>query len=128
MEVFFSFLRIIFSFLTDTLYEKSLVNHLFSFDLERKELLIKNNKNQKKINYLQDDSPKIYSTATKISPQNSLFANEEAKVQSRNNPNKKMLDKTKLSNENLLLKLYEFKCNKIQFKLVSFFLFLINFM
>ena len=41
MEVFFSLFRIVSSFLTDTLYETSLVNHLFSFDLDKKVLLIK---------------------------------------------------------------------------------------
>jgi hypothetical protein len=106
MEVFFSLFRIISSFLADTLYEKSLVNHLFSFDLERKVLLIKDNKKNKKINFLQDDSPKIYSPETKLSPhpQSSLFANEDATLQSRNKFNEELLSKTKLSNENILLK------------------------
>ena len=106
MEVFFSFFRIISSFLVDTLYEKSLVNHLFSFDLERKVLLIKNNKKSKKINFFQDDSPKIYSPETKLSPlpQSSLFANDDATAQTRNKLGEDMLSKTRLSNENILLK------------------------
>jgi hypothetical protein len=46
MEVFFSVFRIISSFLNETLYETSLVNHLFSFDLRKKVLIIKKKKKQ----------------------------------------------------------------------------------
>ena len=51
MEFIFSFFRIISSLLTQTLYEKSLVNSLFSFDLDKKVVLIKKIKgeNNKKI-------------------------------------------------------------------------------
>ena len=59
MEVFFSFFRIISSFLNETLYETSLVNHLFSFDLRKKVLIIKEKKKQTNFKNL-DDSPKIY--------------------------------------------------------------------
>ena len=41
MEVIFSVFRVLVSILTETLYQKSLVNHLFSFDLDRKLVLVK---------------------------------------------------------------------------------------
>mgnify|MGYP007101921300 FL=1 len=48
MEFIFSFFRILASFLTESLYEKSLVNSLFSFDLDKKIVLLKNQKNKNK--------------------------------------------------------------------------------
>ena len=45
MEFIFSFFRIISTFLSETLYEKSIVNSLFSFDLDKKFVLIKKGKN-----------------------------------------------------------------------------------
>jgi len=48
MEFIFSFFRILASFLTESLYEKSLVNSLFSFDLDKKIVLLKNHKNKNK--------------------------------------------------------------------------------
>ena len=44
MEVVFSLFRIIPSFLTDILYEQSLVNNLFYFDLDKKIINIKEKK------------------------------------------------------------------------------------
>ena len=41
MEVIFSLFSILATILTDTLYTKSLVNHLFSFDLDKKLILVK---------------------------------------------------------------------------------------
>ena len=41
MEFIFSFFNILSSFLTETLYEKSLINSLFSFDLNKKLISIK---------------------------------------------------------------------------------------
>ena len=62
MEFIFSFFRIIASFLTETLYEKSLVNSLFSFDLDKKMVLIRNSKINKtpnnKVNDLTNEYPK----------------------------------------------------------------------
>ena len=57
MEVIFSVFRVLVSILTETLYQKSLINHLFSFDLDRKLVLVK----QKKIKHLKNStSIKIY--------------------------------------------------------------------
>ncbi len=41
MEIILSLFKIVSIFLTDLLYEKSLINHLFSFDLEKKVIIIK---------------------------------------------------------------------------------------
>ena len=46
MEILFTFLNIISSLLTEILYDKSLVNDLFSFDIEKKMIVI-NKKKQK---------------------------------------------------------------------------------
>ena len=43
MEVIFSGFSVLASILTETLYQKSLVNHLFSFDLDKKLVLVKQN-------------------------------------------------------------------------------------
>ena len=43
MEVIFSGFSVLAAILTETLYQKSLVNHLFSFDLDKKLVLVKQN-------------------------------------------------------------------------------------
>jgi hypothetical protein len=52
MEIIFSFFKLISSIMTDTLYETSIINHLFSFNLNKQIIVLKENK--KKI----DDSYK----------------------------------------------------------------------
>ena len=103
MEVFFSLFKIISSFLTDTLYETSLVNNLFSFDLDKKTLIIKKKKKNNKNNIFQDESPKIYSPINNIeniSPQNSL--NDEMTIQTKNRLSVESI-KNKINYENALL-------------------------
>ena len=43
MEIIFSGFSLLAAILTETLYQKSLVNHLFSFDLDKKLVLVKQN-------------------------------------------------------------------------------------
>ena len=102
-KFFFSFFRIISSFLTDTLYQTSLVNHLFSFDLDKKLLLIKE-KDKKIKNKFKDESQKIYSpnNSGKILPNNS-FLNDELTINTKNKLNEEALFKLKKKNENSLL-------------------------
>jgi len=59
----FTFFRIVSTFLAQTLYETSIVNHLFSFDLDKKRVLIKDKKKKKKDlkSSVPKDAPKIYS-------------------------------------------------------------------
>jgi len=62
MEIFFSFFNIFSSFLTETLYEQSLVNHLFHFDIDKK-IIVMNNKEEikkKKKKSLKSQKPMIY--------------------------------------------------------------------
>ena len=105
MEVFFSLFRIISSFLTDTLYETSLVNHLFSFDLDKKVLLLKDKNKYSKRKIFKDDSTKIYSPINNpenLSPKNSL-SNNGLNIQEGYKINDDALSKSKLNKENLLL-------------------------
>ena len=46
MEVIYSLFQTILFFLTDNLYDISLVNNLFSFDIEKNNIIIKNNNNK----------------------------------------------------------------------------------
>ena len=106
MEVFFSFFRIISSFLIDTLYEINLVNHLFSFDLDKKVLLIKNKK-AKKSNLFKGDSPKIYSpnkNSGRLSYQNSIYNKNDMTIEIENKLNEENLLKNKKISESILIK------------------------
>ena len=47
MEFLFLFFKIISSFSTNILYEKSVVNNLFEFDIYKKLILLHNNKKEK---------------------------------------------------------------------------------
>ena len=63
MEFIFSFLNILSYFLTETLYEKSLVNNLFSFNIDKKLVIIKPQKKNKKNNFisnLNEQQPSIF--------------------------------------------------------------------
>ena len=67
MEVVWSAFNIIATVITDILYDKALVNNLFSFDLDKKIIEIKKNKNKDQNDHIKlDDSPKIYTQKTKI--------------------------------------------------------------
>jgi hypothetical protein len=65
MEVLFTLFRVITSLAVDILYEVSLVNNLFNFNLDRKTVILKD-KNSKKINIRKNDIPKIYSPQRKV--------------------------------------------------------------
>ena len=61
MEFIFSFFNIIPMLITDLLYDIDLVHNLFSFDLDKKEVLIKNLKNEEnKNNNTENDVKNIY--------------------------------------------------------------------
>ena len=86
MEVVWSIFNILGTVITDILYDKALVNNLFSFDLDKKNVLIKNKK-RKNDEGNKDETPQIYSQNI---PNNSIqiygsnnFQNEIS-VQSRN--------------------------------------------
>ena len=91
MEVVFSLFRILSMFLTEALYETSIVNHLFSFDLDKKRILIKDKKKRKKDSEISpDDIPKIYSpkTISTLSRRNSpIVFNERMNINTKDQLN-----------------------------------------
>ena len=99
MEVLFTLFRIISSFSVDILYEISLVNNLFSFDLNKKTVLLKEKKDFKKIYFPNDEAQKIDSKKNiiKISPQGSINKNEEMTIGTENRLNED--NKNKIKNE-----------------------------
>ena len=61
MEVVWSCFNIIATLIADILYDKALINNLFSFDLDKKIIEIKKNKSKKKNDYIElEDSLQIY--------------------------------------------------------------------
>ena len=76
MEVVFTIFRVISPFSVDILYEISLVNNLFNFDLDKKIVILKDKTNDLPNN----ESPKTYTPTNiikKVSQQNSIYMNEE---------------------------------------------------
>ena len=75
MEFVFSFFKILSIFMTEALYEKSLVNSLFSFDMDRKMIEIKVRKKEK--TKLFENEPEIFNQSksnNKLSSQTSIYA------------------------------------------------------
>ena len=62
MEIINSFFNLICSFIVDTLYEKTFANNLFSFNLKKKMILIKRDKNSEFI--INKEEIKDYQTST----------------------------------------------------------------
>ena len=63
MEVLFTFFRIISSFSVDILYEISMVNRLFRFDLEKRNVILKENideENKEKLGFKKKKNMKIW--------------------------------------------------------------------
>ena len=88
MEVFLSFFRIISTFLAQTLYETSIINHLFSFDLEKKVVLIKDKKKKKKeLDGISNDSPKIFPSNNHLQQKSIFYLSEQRKANSKNKLN-----------------------------------------
>ena len=107
MEVVFSMFRILSMFLTETLYETSIINHLFAFDLDKKIIVIKEKRKRKReTEYSMNQSPKIYSPidATKITRRNStLYINDEISFNTKNKINEEDAIKSKQTNENIMM-------------------------
>ena len=98
MEVVWSLFNIISSVITDLLYDKALVNNLFSFDLDKKIVEIKKKKeNSNNSNTLKlDESPQIYSPMKNIKNKiNSNIIQDELSAQSRNKLNDDIFTKEK---------------------------------
>ena len=101
MEVIYSAFQIILIFLTDNLYDISLLNDLFEFDLNKKNILIKNISNEKEKPSSLEEIPK-----REILPKD-LLSNISSQRILNNNLNKDIekenINKNKKNNENLLI-------------------------
>ena len=99
MEVLFTIFRVISSFSVDILYEISLVNNLFNFDLDKKIVILKDKTNDLPNN----ESPRIYTSTNiikKVSQQNSIYMNEEMSIRTGKRMNED--NKKKQHNDNNL--------------------------
>ena len=118
MEVLFTIFRIISSFSVDTLYEISLVNNLFNFDLNKKTVLLKNKKNFKKNDFPKEEELKIPSSIKKNvitrSPQESIYKNQELTIGSANRLNEE--NNNKLQNDKIIVCKFPKKKSKSKFR------------
>ena len=74
MEIISSFFTLICSFIVNILYEQTIVNNLFSFDLNKKIIIIKNKRKKFRIKNIEDVKKKnenIYQLDHLVSPSNS---------------------------------------------------------
>ena len=112
MEFVFSFLKILSLFLTEALYEKGLVNHLFSFDIDKKIISVKSLKKNKINNFDLNESPnilqipKIYEKIeplNQFSSQNNISNEIEETKRTNNKLNEDFnFNKNKIGNEKVL--------------------------
>ena len=108
MEFVFSFLKILSLFLTEALYEKGLINHLFTFDVDKKIINVKPLNKNKKNNFPFNeprsiDSPEIYNPiepTSKVYSENK-FSKEET-IRTNKNILNEDLNKNKEASENIL--------------------------
>ena len=104
MEVVWSFLSIIATIISDILYDKALINNLFSFDLDKKRIMIKNKNNQdNNVNLPMVEEPRIYNPNSNFSPTNSFNMQDEITLKSGKNLNEEALNK-RATNDNFLSK------------------------
>ena len=120
MEIFFSFFNIFSSFLTETLYEQSLINNLFHFDIDKKIIIMKNKEENKKKNKnsLKVQMPMIYSSKI-MSKSTSKNVNEDITILSntiKGKSNDEPLVISKFSNENISSVKLKKKKSKIKSK------------
>ena len=112
MEVVWSAFNMMAAVICDILYDKALVNNLFSFDLDRKTVMIKN---KKPFNLnISNDEPKIYSPINPVTnyPQNTVNNNGDKIVLSKSKLNEEVLKK-KGTDETVLVKRPKKKKKKI---------------
>ena len=111
MEVVFTLFRLITSFSVDILYEISLVNNLFNFDLDKKVVIFKDKKNKQNIS-LKDIQPKVFSPRRRIrflSSRNINNISEEDNIESIKRMNDENNFKLTSNNENPLIVKFEKK-------------------
>ena len=112
MEVVFTLFRVVSSFSVDILYEISLVNNLFSFDLDKKIIILKDKKNEKKNYFPTKEEPRIYSQKRpfkKMRLHKSIKMNEEMTIETKKRMNEDTTKNNRLNNrlnsnnENILI-------------------------
>jgi hypothetical protein len=106
MEVIFSLLKIVSSFSTKIIYEESLVNNLFEFNLNKKAILINNKERnyvlKNKFSFQQIPSKRVLTKP--INSSMNLFTNAEDRIsQSNNRNNEDIMNISKMNNDNLLV-------------------------
>ena len=106
MEVIFTLLSIISSLSVNILYEITLVNNIFDYNIKKQLIILKEKKNQKGDTNLNNGIPRISSSKNlnrNLSSQNSMFGNEEEN-ENKNNEEDSNQKKTKFNSntENLL--------------------------
>ena len=103
MEVVSMVLKTICSFIVDILYEISIINNLFQFDLDKKLINLKEPK--KKNNTFANENTKIYSprkSAQKPYPNSIYLNNPDNSIQTRNKLSDENINKNKFGNDDLL--------------------------
>ena len=106
MEVLFTFLRITSSLSVNILYEITLVNNIFDYNIKKQLIILKEKKIQKGKSYSNSGIPRISKAKNlerNLSSQNSMFGNEEEN-ENKNNDEDSNQKKTKFNSntENLL--------------------------
>ena len=126
MEVVFTLFRVFCSLSADILYDISLVNNLFSFDLDKKLIILKEKKNQfknkNKSIILENDNPKIFSPIKPrrhISSRTSLFKYSDKTVGTGSRLNEETTKNNRINsnNDSLLVVKFENKRSKHKKKL-----------
>ena len=92
MEILLTFLNIITSFITEVLYDRSLINNLFSFDLNKKLVVLNVKKRKRKSN--DEDNQRI-----DIKRFDSIKLREDLQNIENNNKNIEIVPKEKLDNQ-----------------------------
>jgi hypothetical protein len=103
MEVVFTLLRIISSLSVNILYEITLVNNIFDYNIKKQLIKLKETKNPKYVNH---GIPRISISKKferKLSYQNSIFRNEEENERKKNEDDSKKKKNKFNSNNQILL-------------------------
>ena len=78
IEVIYSIANIISSLIVGILYEESLVNSLFIFDLDKKVISLKEKKSKRSINFVDEDLLDLKNSQNSTIPRKSAIIKEES--------------------------------------------------
>jgi len=120
MEVLLTIFRVFSSFSVDILYDISLVNNLFDFDLDKKRIILKQKKNLKeKINnILKNESPNIYiqKQQKKISSNKTFFISSDKVLTTEKRINEETRRTNRLNSNNQSPLVFKFEKKDKGFK------------